>query len=219
MELLRKFADFVLHLDVHLAELTAQYGTTTYAILFAIVFAETGLVVTPFLPGDSLLFAAGALAAQEGGGLNVHLIFVLLTVAAILGDSVNYSIGRRLGRRAFSGRWLKQEHLDRTHAFYEKHGAKTIVLARFVPIVRTFAPFVAGVGEMNYSKFIAYNVFGGILWCGLLIYAGYAFADTPLVKNNFSLVIFAIIGLSTLPVVIEVWRARRAKGRTPQAGA
>ena len=217
MELLQKFADFILHLDKHLAELTAQYGTTTYAILFAIVFAETGLVVTPFLPGDSLLFAAGALAAQESGGLNVHLLFVLLTIAAILGDSVNYSIGKRLGRRAFTGRFLKQEHLDRTHAFYEKHGAKTIVLARFVPIVRTFAPFVAGVGAMTYGKFIAYNVFGGVLWCGLLIYAGYAFADTPLVKNNFSLVIFAIIGLSILPMVIEIVRAKRAAKRAPPA--
>lgn len=217
MELLKTFVDFILHLDRHLAELTAQYGTTTYAILFAIVFAETGLVVTPFLPGDSLLFAAGALAAQESGGLNVHLLFVLLTVAAILGDSVNYSIGKRLGRRAFSGRFLKQEHLDRTHAFYEKHGAKTIVLARFVPIVRTFAPFVAGVGSMTYSRFIAYNVFGGVLWCGLLIYAGYFFAETKLVKENFSLVIFAIIGLSILPMVIEIWRAKRAARRAPPA--
>ena len=216
MELLHKLADLVLHLDKHLAQLTADYGTTTYAILFAIVFCETGLVITPFLPGDSLLFAAGALAALPDGQLSVGLIFVLLSVAAILGDSVNYAIGKRLGQKAFDGRFrfLKQEHLAKTHAFYEKHGAKTIVLARFVPIVRTFAPFVAGVGAMTYGKFLAYNIFGGLLWCGLLVFAGYLFAETPLVRDNFSAVILAIIVISMLPRVIEIIKARRAARRT-----
>ena len=203
MEFLQQAADFVLHLDVHLAEMTARYGAATYAILFAIVFCETGLVVTPFLPGDSLLFAAGALAALPGSALQVGWVFLLLTIAAIVGDSVNYAIGQHLGRRAFSGRFrfLKQEHLDRTHAFYEKYGAKTIVLARFVPIVRTFAPFVAGVGAMSYGKFLTYNILGALLWCVLLIFAGYFFAETRLVKENFSLVILAIIVLSMLPMV------------------
>jgi membrane-associated protein len=209
MDLLKQFVDVLLHLDKHLAELTAEYGTTTYLILLAIIFAETGLVILPFLPGDSLLFAAGALAAL--GQLDPWLLFLGLSAAAIVGDSVNYAIGKRIGRRAFDGsiRFLKKEHLDRTHAFYEKHGAKTIVLARFVPIVRTFAPFVAGVGEMSYGKFIAYNVFGGLLWCGGFIWAGYFFGNMPWVKANFSVVILAIIVLSVLPMVLEVWKMRR----------
>jgi len=209
MDLLHQFVDVVLHLDQHLAEMTSRYGTTTYAILIAIIFCETGLVILPFLPGDSLLFAAGALAGL--GQLDPWLLFVSLSIAAIVGDSVNYAIGKRIGRRAFDGsiRFLKKEHLDRTHRFYEKHGAKTIVLARFVPIVRTFAPFVAGVGEMSYGKFIAYNIFGGVLWCGLFVWAGYFFGNTQVVKENFSLVILAIIILSTLPMVWEIWRMRR----------
>jgi membrane-associated protein len=210
MDLLQQFVDVVLHLDKHLADLTAQYGTTTYLILVAIIFCETGLVITPFLPGDSLLFAAGALAAL--GQLDPWLLFAMLSAAAIVGDSVNYAIGKRVGRRAFDGsiRFLKQEHLERTHAFYEKHGAKTIVIARFVPIVRTFAPFVAGVGSMTYSTFITYNVAGGLLWCGLLVWAGYFFGNWPWVKANFSVVILAIIVLSVLPMVVEWWRVRRA---------
>ena len=210
MELLHQFVDVVLHLDKHLAELTAHYGAATYAFLIAIIFCETGLVILPFLPGDSLLFAAGALAGL--GQLDPWLLFLGLSIAAIAGDSLNYSIGKRIGRRAFDGsiRFLKKEHLDRTHKFYEKHGAKTIVLARFVPIVRTFAPFVAGVGEMSYGKFIAYNIFGGVLWCGLFVWAGYFFGNTQVVRENFSLVILAIIILSLLPMVWEIWRMRRA---------
>ena len=198
-----------MHLDKHLAELTARYGAVTYAILLAIIFCETGLVILPFLPGDSLLFAAGALAGL--GQLDPWLLFGGLSAAAIVGDSVNYAIGKRIGRRAFDGglRFLKREHLDRTHAFYEKHGAKTIVLARFVPIVRTFAPFVAGVGAMSYGRFIAYNILGGVLWCGLFVWAGYFFGNMQVVKDNFSLVILGIIILSILPMVWEIWRMRR----------
>ncbi len=199
MDLLQQAVDVVLHLDKHLAELTAQYGTTTYLILVAIIFCETGLVVTPFLPGDSLLFAAGALAAL--GQLDPWLLFAALSVAAIVGDSVNDG----------SIRFLKQEHLERTHAFYEKHGAKTIVIARFVPIVRTFAPFVAGVGSMTYSTFITYNVAGGLLWCGLLVWAGYFFGNIPFVKKNFEFVIIAIILISVIPIGLEWWKARREK--------
>ena len=209
MDLLNQFVDVVLHLDHHLKDLTAQYGTATYLILLAIIFAETGLVVTPFLPGDSLLFAAGALAGL--GELDPWLLFLGLSAAAILGDSVNYAIGKRIGRRAFDGsiRFLKKEHLDRTHAFYEKHGAKTIVLARFVPIVRTFAPFVAGVGSMSYGTFLTYNIVGGVVWCGFFIWVGYFFGNLPWVKANFSVVILAIMVLSVLPMLIELWKARR----------
>ncbi len=212
MEWFQQLVDLFLHLDQHLAELTAQYGATTYAILFGVIFCETGLVVTPFLPGDSLLFAAGAIAAPEGSALDVNWLFVLLSVAAILGDTVNYHIGQKFGRRAFAGgiRFLKREHLEKTQAFYEKHGAKTIVLARFVPIVRTFAPFVAGLGVMSYKRFLAYNIFGGVLWCGLFLYCGTWFGNQPVVKENFSLVILAIIVLSVLPMVIEIWKAKRA---------
>src|SRR5262245_14470772 len=218
MELLHHFVDVVLHLDKHLQAVIDQYGTTTYLILFAIVFCETGLVITPFLPGDSLLFAAGAFAAT--GVLELHWLFLLLAAAAILGDGVNYAIGRRIGQRAFSGnlKFLKKEHLDRTRAFYEKYGAKTIVLARFVPIVRTFAPFVAGVGEMSYRWFVTWNIFGGVLWTGLFLAAGYFFGNIPVVKDNFSLVILAIIVLSMAPIVIEVLKAR-AEARRSRAGA
>jgi membrane-associated protein len=203
--------DLFLHLDEHLANVIRTYGTWTYIILFTIIFLETGVVVTPFLPGDSLLFAAGALAAT--GAMDVTWLFILLTIAAILGDTVNYWIGHYIGPRAFSGniRFLKKEYLDRTHQFYEKYGGKAIVLARFVPIVRTFAPFVAGVGSMTYGKFIFYNVFGGILWCALFIFGGYFFGNLPFVKKNFEFVIIAIILLSLLPPVIEFIQEHRRK--------
>lgn len=215
MEFLTQALDFFLHLDVHLAEITARYGTGTYVILFLIIFCETGLVVTPFLPGDSLLFAAGAIAAL--GTLNPAVLVVLLIVAAILGDTVNYWVGKWVGPRAFSGeiRFLKKEYLDRTHAFYERHGGKTIILARFVPIVRTFAPFVAGVGAMTYSKFLVYNVVGAVVWVGLFVPIGYFFGNLPQVKENFSLVILGIIVLSVLPMVVEVIRAMRQQEVPP----
>ena len=212
MDLLKQFVDVFLHLDRHLAEVTRDYGTFTNVILFAIVFCETGLVVTPFLPGDSLLFAAGALAAL--GSLNVWLLFLSLALAAILGDTANYWIGKRIGPRAFDGtvRFLKQDHLRKTEAFYEKHGRKTIILARFVPIVRTFAPFVAGVGSMKYGVFLAYNVVGGVLWVATCVGAGYFFGNLPVMKKNFSLVILAINFVSTLPILWEAWTARRRAG-------
>ena len=210
MDLLKQLVDVFLHLDVHLAEVTRNYGTFTNVILFVIVFSETGLVVAPFLPGDSLLFTAGALASL--GTLNVWVLFVLLSAAAILGDTVNYWIGQKIGPRAFDGsiRFLKQEHLRKTEAFYERHGKKTIILARFVPIVRTFAPFVAGVGSMTYRTFIAYNVIGGVSWVAICVFSGYFFGNIPVVKRNFSLVVLAIIGISTLPLLWEWWKARRA---------
>ena len=209
MEFLSHLVDAVLHLDAHLLELVQKYGVWTYAILTVVVFMETGVVVTPFLPGDSLLFAAGALAAT--GGLDVGILWVLLTAAAIFGDTANYWIGHAVGPRAFTShsRFLKREHLEKTHAFYEKHGGKTIVLARFMPIVRTFAPFVAGIGRMSYRRFIAYNIGGGVLWTTLFIFGGYFFGNIPAVKNNFTLVILAIIALSIAPGVFEFVRARR----------
>jgi membrane-associated protein len=211
MDLLRSFIDVFLHLDVHLSEIISDYGVWTHLILFLIVFAETGLVVTPFLPGDSLLFAAGTFAAL--GSLDLWLLIVLLVAAAILGDTVNYWVGAWIGPRAFSGnmRFLRKDYLDRTHAFYEKHGGKTIILARFVPIIRTFAPFVAGVGAMSYPKFIMYNVVGAILWVGLFVPAGYFFGNIPAVRKNFTLVILAIIALSVLPIAIEAIKARRSR--------
>jgi membrane-associated protein len=199
--------DLFLHLDKHLAEIIATYGTWTYGLLFLVIFVETGFVVTPFLPGDSLLFAAGTFAAL--GSLNVSYVAGLLMAAAILGDTANYWIGHHLGERAYHSRWIKKEYLDRTHAFFEKHGGKTIFLARFVPIVRTFAPFVAGVGRMSYGYFLSYNVFGGIVWVSLFTFAGYFFGNIPVIKHNFSFVILAIILISVLPMVIEVWRNRR----------
>lgn len=213
MELLTQFTDIVLHLDKHLAELALQYGTWMYAILIAIIFCETGLVVTPFLPGDSLLFAAGSLAAV--GALDVHVLFVVLTLAAIVGDGVNYHIGQYVGLKAFrpDARVLKTAYLEKTHAFYERHGGKTIIIARFVPIVRTFAPFVAGAGSMSYRRFLAYNVIGALIWTGSLLYAGYLFGNLPLVKENFSLVIIGIIIVSILPGVVEFIRHKRAAAR------
>jgi membrane-associated protein len=209
MEIIGFFIDFVLHLDEHLSTIISQYGTWTYAILFLIVFMETGFVVTPFLPGDSLLFAAGTFAAL--GALNPLVIVGLLSVAAIIGDTVNYSIGNYIGERAFSGsiRWLKQEYLDQTQKFYEKHGGKTIILARFVPIIRTFAPFIAGVGTMSYKHFLSYNIIGGIIWVNLFTFLGYFFGNLPFVKKNFEIVIFAIIFISLLPPVFEFFKARK----------
>jgi membrane-associated protein len=203
--------DFILHIDDYLVRLISDYGPLIYGILFLIVFCETGLVVTPFLPGDSLLFAAGALAASTGQ-MNVWLLFVLLSIAAILGDSVNYAIGRRLGTRIFSddARILKTSYLKRTEAFYEKHGNRTIIMARFVPIVRTFAPFVAGVGSMNYTRFITYNVVGGVVWVALFLAAGYLFGNVPFVKENFELVAIGIVLVSVLPMVFELIKERRA---------
>ena len=213
MSFIRNAIDFILHIDIHLATIVSQYGGWTYGILFLIIFCETGLVVTPFLPGDSLLFATGALAAATD--LNVIVLFILLSVAAILGDAVNYWVGQTVGEKLFDGRirYLKREHLDRTHAFYEKYGGKTIVIARFVPIVRTFAPFVAGMGSMSYGKFAAYNVAGGILWIGSLLFAGFLFGNLPIVRDNFGLVIIAIIILSILPAVVEIIRGRYALRR------
>jgi membrane-associated protein len=212
MDLIRTAIDFFLHLDKHLADIIANYGIWTNLILFLIVFAETGLVVTPFLPGDSLLFAAGTFAAL--GSLDPVLLILLLSAAAILGDTVNYWIGAYIGPRAFSGelRWLRKEHLDRTHAFYEKHGGKTIILARFIPIIRTFAPFVAGVGTMTYSRFLVYNVVGGVVWVTLFVLAGYYFGNLPAVRQNFTYVILAIIVLSVMPIVLEFVKSRRRAG-------
>ena len=211
MDLLRSVIDLFLHLDQHLSRVIADYGVWTHLILFLIVFAETGLVVTPFLPGDSLLFAAGTFAAL--GSLDLWLVVVLLIAAAILGDTVNYWVGAWVGPRAFSGsvKFLRKDYLDRTHAFYEKHGGKTIILARFVPIIRTFAPFVAGVGAMSYSRFIAYNVVGAVLWVGLFVPAGYFFGNIPTVRKNFTLVILAIIALSVVPIALEAIRSRRSR--------
>ncbi len=212
MDFLRQILDLVLHLDHHLREIIATFGGWTYGILFLVVFCETGLVITPFLPGDSLLFAAGAFAAT--GALRLEWVLLLLTAAAILGDTVNYRIGAGLRHRlADQGRlrFVKPEHLARTHAFYQKYGAKTIIIARFVPIVRTFAPFVAGVGEMNYRTFIAYNVIGGIGWVLICTLAGYFFGNLPFVQENFSLVILAIIALSVVPALFEIWRAQRRR--------
>lgn len=210
MELIKHLIDLVLHLDKHLVELVNQYQSWTYAILFLIIFCETGLVVTPFLPGDSLLFAVGAIASK--GELNVFLVVVLLSIAAIIGDTVNYWTGKIIGPKVFtseSSRWLNRKHLERTHEFYEKYGGKTIIIARFMPIIRTFAPFVAGIGKMSYGKFLLYNIIGGILWIGLFTYAGFFFGEIPIVKRNFTLVIIGIIFVSVLPAVIEYWRARR----------
>lgn len=214
MEFFSFIIDFILHIDQHLTELAAQYGVWIYGILFLIIFCETGLVVTPFLPGDSLLFAAGGIAAL--GEMNIHLMVALLLVAAILGDAVNFAIGKYFGARLFANpdsKIFRRAYLDKTHAFYEKHGGKTIIIARFVPIVRTFAPFVAGMGNMHYGRFIRYNIIGAILWVVLFSYAGYFFANIPLVKNNLALVLAAIIVISVLPGVIEVVRARRAAKR------
>jgi membrane-associated protein len=214
MEMIFKFFDILLHLDKYINVVIQDYGQWTYLILFLIVFCETGLVVTPFLPGDSLLFVAGTFAAL--GSLNLTWLLVLLTAAAILGDTINYWIGNYIGPRVFQiedSRIFKKEYLDRTHQFYEKYGPITIVIGRFVPIIRTFAPFLAGVGSMTYGKFLVYNVAGGILWIVLFTLGGYFFGNLPIVKKNFTLVIFAIIIISVMPTVIEYFRQRKAAKR------
>jgi membrane-associated protein len=213
MELIRSVIDFILHIDHHLVEIVNDYQSWTYLILFLIIFAETGLVVTPFLPGDSLLFAAGAILAKPETNLNILLLWVLLMVAAVLGDLVNYHVGKYLGVRAFSGRYkfLKVEYLNRTQAFYEKHGGKTIIYARFIPIIRTFAPFVAGIGTMTYGRFAAYNVVGGIAWVTSFLFIGYFFGGLPVIKSNFTFVIFGIIIVSLLPPIFELIREKRRK--------
>lgn len=211
--------DFVLHVDQHLAELSAWMGVWLYVLMFLIIFVETGLVVMPFLPGDSLLFALGALAAVETSGLNVFALAVLLMIAAILGDSVNYSIGRYMGPKVFrksdESLLFNKQHLITTQKFYEKYGAKAIVMARFVPIARTFAPFVAGIGEMKRGKFMSYNVVGGVLWVNIFLFAGYIFGNLPVIKRNFSVVIVAVIVLSVLPMVYEFIQHRREKAKIP----
>lgn len=213
MAILLSAIDFILHIDVSLGQIIAQYGTFTYVILFLILFCETGLVVTPFLPGDSLLFAAGAFAAL--GSLRIEVLIVLLSAAAILGDTVNYSIGHYCGKRMteLDGRIIKREYLERTHLFFERYGKKAIVLARFVPIVRTFAPFVAGVGGMHYGQFVTYNIIGGIFWVLPFTLGGYLFGNAPLVREYFGIVIVAIILLSLVPIGLEWWRHRRRRVR------
>ncbi|MBI5295425.1 MAG: DedA family protein [Chloroflexi bacterium] len=214
METIKFLIDLFLHLDVYLSQIISQYGVWTYAILFGVIFMETGFVVTPFLPGDSLLFAAGTFAAL--GSLNIWLVAGLLMVAAVLGDTVNYSIGHYLGERAYNIKWIKKEYFDKTHAFFEKHGGKSIFLARFVPIVRTFVPFVAGIGKMSYGYFITYNFVGGIFWVALFTFTGYFFGNIPFVRDNFELVIVAIILVSVLPMGYEWLKARR-EAKQPKA--
>ena len=209
MEFLKDFADILIHLDKYLDSIIRSYGTLTYGILFLIIFCETGLVITPILPGDSLLFATGTVAAL--GSLDLSLIIILLSIAAIAGDTVNYWIGYLVGPKVFSkekSRLFNKEYLDRTHRFYQKYGGKTIIIARFIPIIRTFAPFVAGIGRMTYKRFIAYNVLGGIGWIVTFVLGGYFFGNIPLVKNNFALIILAIIIISVLPAIIEFVRQR-----------
>jgi membrane-associated protein len=212
MDVVQFLIDLFLHLDDHLSAVITQYGTWTYALLFFVIFMETGFVVTPFLPGDSLLFAAGTFAGL--GDLNLWLLLGLLILAAFLGDTVNYWIGHYLGERAYKIKWIKQEYIERTHAFFEKHGGKTIFLARFVPIVRTFAPFVAGIGRMSYGYFVSYNLIGGIVWVALFTVAGYLFGNVPFVQDNFTLVVIAIIFVSIVPMLIEALKARR-EGKEP----
>jgi membrane-associated protein len=210
MEFVTFLIDFILHIDVHLAQLATAYGPWLFLILFLIIFCETGLVVTPFLPGDSMLFVTGAIAAA--GAFNIHLMVATLILAAVLGDSANYQIGRMIGLKVFDkpdSRIFKRKHLDRTHAFYERHGGKTIIIARFAPIVRTFAPFVAGVGAMRYTRFLSYNIVGAVAWVAAFSYAGYFFGNLPLVKKNLSLLILAIVVISLMPAVMGFIRQRR----------
>lgn len=207
METIQQLFQYLIHIDTYLVSFVANYGVWTYVVLFAIIFCETGLVVTPFLPGDSLLFAAGSIAANESSGLNIQLLFLLVSVASILGNKLNYTIGRIVGPRVFTAKdsWLlNKRHLDEAHRFYEKHGGKTIIIARFLPIIRTFAPFVAGIGNMSLRSFTLYNLFSGILWTGSLLGAGYFFGSLPIIKENFTLVIYAIIGISVLPALFTL---------------
>ncbi len=217
-DLINWFINFVLHMDKELPLIVQSIGIWSYLVLFVVIFIETGVVIMPFLPGDSLLFAAGAVAAHEDSGLSVVLLHIILAVAAVLGDTANYWIGHFVGPKVFTtgSRWFKKEHLDRTHAFYQKHGGKTIFLARFVPIIRTFAPFVAGIGKMSYGYFFSYNVFGGIVWTGLFLWGGYFFGGLPIIKENFSIVIIAIVLISFIPAVVEYLRGKSAKP-APQA--
>jgi membrane-associated protein len=216
VELIKSLIDFVLHIDQHLVEIVRDYETWTYLILFLIIFAETGLVVTPILPGDSLLFAAGAIVAKPETGLSIGLMIVLLCIAAILGDLVNYHIGKAIGHKAFSGKYrlLKVEYLQKTQDFYNKHGGKTIIYARFIPIIRTFAPFVAGIGTMTYAKFASYNVIGGIVWVCSFLLIGYFFGGLPVIKDNFTYVVFGIIFVSILPPIFELIRSRKKTAPT-----
>ena len=211
--------DFIIHIDGHLQGLVSEYGAWVNGILFLIIFCETGLVVLPFLPGDSLLFAAGSLASLPGSQLDPHILFIGLCLAGILGDSVNYWIGKEFGLKVFTPgkfRFLKQEHLDKTHDFYLKYGGKTIIIARFIPIIRTFAPFVAGIGTMPYRTFLAYNIIGAMLWVGIFVYAGFYFGQLPLIQKNFKLVIAAIIILSITPAVIEYLKHRYGENKPSQ---
>ena len=212
MNFMQIVIDLFLHLDKHLSAVITQYGIWTYVLLFAVIFIETGLVVTPFLPGDSLLFAAGTFAAL--GSLSIWPLFLILAAAAVLGDTVNYWIGHYLGDRAYTIKWIRKDYMERTHAFFEKHGGITIFLARFVPIVRTFAPFVAGVGRMSYSYFFSYNVFGGVIWVALFTFAGYFFGNIPFIRDHFSLVVIAIILISVVPMAIEALKSQREGKRT-----
>ncbi len=219
-DLLKKLVDFIIHIDRHLAEIIASYGLWTYGVLFLIIFAETGLVVMPLLPGDSLLFAAGAFCAKPETGLNVHLMAGLLFVAAFLGDTLNYWVGRKVGPAVFKREdsiWLRKKHLDKAHAFFEKYGGRAVILARFVPIVRTFVPFIAGVGSMTYPRFMAYNLIGGFAWIYFFTYAGFMFGNQPFVQKNFKLVILAIIILSVLPIVVEFFREWRKSRKATAA--
>ena len=216
-DLFNFFIDFVLHIDKHLVEIVTDYQAWTYAILFLIIFCETGLVVTPFLPGDSLLFAAGAVAAMDGNPLNIYYLVPLLLVAAFIGDNTNYAIGRFLGSKVYEKDYklIKRKYLDQTHAYYEKHGGVTLVIARFMPIIRTFAPFVAGVGTMKYKRFLMFSIVGNLLWVNIFAFAGYFFGNIPFVKENFSVVVLAIIFVSFIPplyaFVKQVIKARREK--------
>ncbi len=212
MDMIFQLFQYIIHIDTTLVSFVATYGTWTYAVLFLIIFCETGLVVTPFLPGDSLLFAAGSIAAQPDSGLSVEMLFILLCLASIIGNKLNYTIGRTIGPRVFSAQnsWLlNKNHLAEAHEFYQRHGGKTIIFARFLPIIRTFVPFVAGIGAMSLSRFTFYNIISALLWIGSLLCAGYFFGSMPLVKNNFSLVIYGIIAISVLPAIIALVTRRK----------